>query len=340
MDALAGIERRIFTVDFLGRPIANFNNIKHLTCPFPDSRLAKVIWPNTVLPLYAARARLDLVHATTHYGTFVPSRYRNVITIHDVTPLLFPETHDRMQVYYHRHILPHVLKRVDAVITISEQSKQDILRCYGICESKVHVIYHGVDGRFSPEASTDTEFIRGLPSRYILNIGTIEARKNITRLIEAFALAREKGLPQTLLIGGVKGWRISDIEGIVERYALEGAVQFLGYVEENDIPPLYAKADFFIYPSIYEGFGLPILEAMASGTPVITSNRSSMLEVAGDAALFINPLDTAELAGKMLELAESADLRADLRCRGINWAARFSWEKTARETLAIYERTV
>ena len=270
----------------------------------------------------------------------MPCRYRNVITVTDVSPLLHPETHGRGQVMYHRFVLPLVLKRADAIVTISRSSKKDIVSCCRIDEDKVHVIHLGVDRRFVPDAAGESGFIKTLPERYILNIGTLEARKNLPRLLEAFAIARGKGLTHKLLIGGARGWRLSDLAGIVAKHKLEQDVVFLGYVEDADLPVLYGRADFFVYPSIYEGFGMPILEAMASGTPVITSNCSSMPEVAGDAALLVDPLDVNDLAAKMLDLAGSGDLRRALREKGIARAAQFSWDKTARETLAVYERTM
>jgi glycosyltransferase involved in cell wall biosynthesis len=326
------------TLDLGDRQVPGLENIPHCCYPSASGKLAKLVWPNLVLPQNAARDAFDLVHATTHYGTFVPCRYRNVITVTDVSPLLHPETHGRMQVQYHRHLLPFVLKRADVVLTISESSKKDIVRCCGIAEDKVEVILLGVDARFKPAAAADSEFIRNLPERFILNIGTLEARKNLPRLLEAFALARKKGLPHKLLIGGARGWRLSNLAGIVERHALENDVVFLGFVEDADLPALYGRAEFFVYPSSYEGFGMPILEAMACGTPVITSNCSSMPEVSGDAALLIDPFDVSDLAARMIELAASRDLRTSLCTRGLARAARFSWEKTAQETLAVYER--
>jgi glycosyltransferase involved in cell wall biosynthesis len=257
-----------------------------------------------------------------------------------VSPIIHPETHGRMQVAYHRHILPLVLKRADAILTISASSKKDIVSCYKIDEDKVHVIPLGVDRRFVADVSGESDFTRTLPERYILNVGTLEARKNLPRLLEAFAIARKKGLDRKLLIGGARGWRLSNLAGIVEKHSLGQDVQFLGFVEDANLPLLYRRADCFVYPSIYEGFGMPILEAMACGTPVITSNCSSMPEVAGDAALLVDPLDVEALATKMLELAADKDLHASLRARGIERAGRFSWEKTARETMAVYERTI
>ncbi len=336
LDEASDVERRFFTLDFLDRPMLGLRNIPHRIYPFPNTKLAKLFWPNLVLPRCAQRDGFDLVHATSHYGTFVGCDYRNVITVHDVTPVTHPETHGGLQVFYHRHVLPRVLRRADAVIAISESTKRDIIQCYGLPEAKIRVIHHGVEERFSPKAGAVGEFYRMLPERYILNIGTLEARKNLPRLLEAFASARKRGLPHKLLIGGASGWRLSNLAAIVERLGLEDAVVFLGFVEDRDLPALYARADFFVYPSLYEGFGMPILEAMASGTPVITSNCSSMPEVAGDAALLVDPRDPADIAAKMLALAGSAELREDLRLKGIANASRFTWRETAQRTLAVY----
>ncbi len=339
LDALAPASHRICTLDFLPRPVEGLSTIGHLTWSVPTGRLSKIVWPNLVLPRRAAGERFDLVHATTHYGTFMPCRYKNVITVTDVSPLLHPETHGRGQVLYHRHVLPQVLKRADAIITISHSSKRDIVACCRLAEERVQVIHLGVDERFVPTEGEESAFARSLPERYVLNIGTLEARKNLPRLLEAFASARSKGLPHKLLIGGARGWRLSNLAGIVERLRLEDDVVFLGFVDDADLPLLYSRAEFFVYPSIYEGFGMPVLEAMACGTPVITANCSSMPEVAGDAALLVDPLDVADLAARMLDLAGSADLRRSLREKGVARAAHFTWEKTARETVAVYERT-
>ncbi|MBK5273823.1 MAG: glycosyltransferase family 4 protein [Desulfuromonadales bacterium] len=336
-DGLADSSNRFHTIDFLDQPVAGLRTIEHTVYPLPTDMLVKIVWPNLVLPRRAARDSFDIIHATTHYGTFIPCCYKNVITVTDVSPLLHPETHGRGQVMYHRHILPQVLKRADAIVTISHSSKKDIVSCCRVAEEKVHVIHLGVDGRFVPNAAGENAFARTLPERYILNIGTLEARKNLPRLLEAYAIARGKGLPHKLLIGGARGWQLSDLAGIVEKYKLENDVVFLGFVEDADLPALYSGAEFFVYPSIYEGFGMPILEAMACGTPVITSNCSSMPEVAGDAALLVDPLDVNDLAARMLELAGSGELRRSLREKGVERTALFSWEKTARETLAVYE---
>jgi glycosyltransferase involved in cell wall biosynthesis len=340
LDALAAGDRQLFTIDYQDATFAGLANIPHLKYGGAANRPAKIIWPNLVLPCRAGRDGFDLIHATTHYGTLVPCRYKNVITVTDVSPLLHPETHGRLQVAYHRRLFPLVLKRADAVVTISASSKKDIVSACGIAEDKVHVIHLGVEPRFVPDAPEESEFARQLPERYILNIGTLEARKNLPRLLEAYAIARKRGLDRKLLIGGATGWRLSNLAAIVDKFGLEEDVNFLGYVKDEELPILYGRADFFVYPSLYEGFGLPILEAMACGTPVITSDCSSMPEVAGEAALLVDPLDVEALAEKMLELVSDKELAASLRARGIERAGRFTWEKTARQTVALYKRTI
>lgn len=335
-DELAEVDGNLFTVDLSAASVKGLQRIPHVTYASASGKLSKVIWPNLILPGKAAGDGFDLIHTTTHYGTFVPCKYRNVITVTDVSPLLHPETHGRMQVAYHRHILPAVLKRADAVVTISNSSKSDIVAACNIPDKKVHVVHLGVDARFSPAATSASDFANTLPERYILNIGTLEARKNLPRLLEAYAIARRKGLDRKFLIGGARGWRLSNLANIVEKYSLENDVQFLGFVDDADLPVLYGRADFFIYPSLYEGFGMPILEAMACGTPVITSNCSSMPEVAGNAALLVEPHDVNDMASKMMELAGSKDLCTGLRSAGLARAAEFTWNETARRTMAVY----
>jgi glycosyltransferase involved in cell wall biosynthesis len=267
----------------------------------------------------------------------MPCRYRNVITICDVTPLLFPGTHGRMNVWHHRLALPEILRRADRVITISNCSKRDIMRIYGLPDRKVSVTLLAADERFCPDpVGVPGSALAALPRPYILNVGTLEPRKNLEGLLRAFARACQAGVPHTLVITGARGWGRSRLAPLPRELGIADRVVFTGFVPDEDLPHLYAGADFFVYPSLYEGFGLPVLEAMASGTPVITSNLSSLPEVAGDAALLVDPRSEAELAGAMVRLAGEAGLGAALRVRGLDRAAEFSWRRTADETLAIY----
>lgn len=331
----------ICALDRETRVLPGLPEVSTLGLPGGGEKLAKLLWPNFFLPAGAAAAGCDLVHCTTPYGTFMPCRYRNVITICDVTPLLFPGTHGRLNVWHHRFALPAILRRADRIITISECSKRDIVRLYGVSPEKVAVTMLAADRRFSPHpAGLPGAAVAGLPRPYILNVGTLEPRKNLDGLLRAFAAARRSGLDHTLVIAGARGWGDSRLAPLVEELGLAGAVVFAGFIEDHDLPHLYTGADFFVYPSLYEGFGLPPLEAMACGCPVITSTVSSLPEVAGDAALLVNPHSEADLTDAIVRLAGDAGLRQALKEKGLKRSAGFSWEKTVEETLAVYSQVL
>jgi glycosyltransferase involved in cell wall biosynthesis len=331
----------ICALDREERLLPGLPGIQSRSFPGGGDRLAKLLWPNFVLPGRAAVAGCALVHCTTPYGTFMPCKYRNVITICDVTPLLFPGTHGRMNVWHHRFALPEILRRADRIVTISECSKRDIVRMYGVAAEKVTVTLLAADERFrlNPAGAPGTA-VAELPRPYILNVGTLEPRKNLDGLLRAFAAARRQGLSQALVITGARGWGKSRLAPLVAELGIADAVVFTGFVEDGDLPHLYAGADFFVYPSLYEGFGLPPLEAMACGTPVVTANCSSLPEVTGDAALLVDPRSEAELAAAMLRLAGDLDLRQDLRQRGLARAAEFSWAKTVATTWQVYQEVL
>jgi glycosyltransferase involved in cell wall biosynthesis len=178
----------------------------------------------------------------------------------------------------------------------------------------------------------------GLPRRFILYVGTIEPRKNLMRLMSAFADARQSGIPHHLVCVGPYGWASRDLSGRIESLGIENAVHFTGYVPFDHLPSIYNLADFFAFPSLYEGFGLPVVEAMASGLPVLTSNTSSLGEIAGDAAETIDPTDVDAMADAIRRLATDADLRRERSERGLRRARDFSWGQTAKEMLAVYHR--
>lgn len=297
-------------------------------------KLNKLVWPNLILPKGAIKAGIDIVHITNPYGTLRKTGYKNVITIHDVTPVLFPETQNRMHVLHHKLLLPYILKRADAVITDSYNSKQDIVRYYGVVDKKVRVIHLGVDETYRP-VSEKGRFVEGIKGPYILNVGTLEPRKNLITLLKAFKLAKAAGIPHKLVIAGLKGWGDTKIEREIK--GIESDIVLAGYLPQEELPGLYSFADLFIYPSLYEGFGLPPLEAMACGTPVITSNVSSLPEVVGDAAITVDPRDEKRLSEMILKVLADRELRESLKRKGLERARLFSWEKTAKETLKVYE---
>ncbi len=328
----------VVRIDREERLLEGLEEIPALVIP-GGGRLAKLTWANLQLPGGAERAGLDLVHVTTPYGSFRQTRFKKVITICDVTPLLFPETHGRLHVWHHRLALPAILRAADRIITISEASKRDIVRCCGVPDEKVSVTHlaASLPGLTPGLAGKDTVGSSGISGPYILNVGTLEPRKNLPVLLKAFAEARKKGLPHALVIVGANGWGESPIAALADELGISKHVQVSGFVDDQTLPRLYAGADFFVYPSLYEGFGLPVLEAMACGAPVITSNVSSLPEVAGNAALLVDPRSEAELVTALLTLAGDGALREDMRERGLSRAASFSWQRTAAETMKVYE---
>jgi glycosyltransferase involved in cell wall biosynthesis len=282
--------------------------------------------------------KVDLFHGTDHLLPRL-TRIKTVFTLHDLVFRFYPQTHKPLNRWFLTLMMPRFLKAADAVIAVSESTKSDAIRTYGLDEAKITVIYEGVSPHFrraSPEAIADVRHKYSLPDQFILSVGTIEPRKNLTSLLEAYHALRNEGFPLRLVIVGKKGWLYSGFFNRVHELGLEHEVIFPGFVPDGDLPALYSAADLFVFPSLYEGFGLPALEALACGTPVVCSNASSLPEVAGEAALLVNPGSVEALVRAMRDVSSKRELRDDLGARGPQQAARFNWRRTAQETLAVY----
>ncbi|MBK9121853.1 MAG: glycosyltransferase family 4 protein [Chloroflexi bacterium] len=289
----------------------------------------------------AARHGLDVIHDPVGVAPFGmgTGRARSVITIHDVIPLSFPGVSTRMDSLIYRHWLPFAARRVDRVLTVSEPSSADIRRHLGVKPDRIEVIAPGVNAQFRAASTADTSSVRekyDLPERFILSVGNVEERKNVRRVIEAYAQIRRSDLPHKLVIVGPHNWRFSEIIEAADLSAYRDDVRFTGYVDAADLPAIYRAAEVFAFPSLYEGFGLPVIEAMAAGTPTVTSNRSSLPEAAGDAALTVDPEDSSAIANAVTRLLTDPALADDLRTRGIARAAEFTWERMARAVLNSY----
>lgn len=301
---------------------------------------------NLALTWAASRYRLDVVHDPNGIAPFLgPSGgARRVVTIHDAFAYVCPDQHNWLDNWRYRWLLPQASHRADMVITVSECSRRDLIRYLGISPAKVRTTQEGVDARFRAVAdSAERRAVLAryqIDSSYLLYIGGLNARKNVARLLEAYALVRRLHPNVLLVIGGKRQWQTAEIEQTFRRLNLDDHVHFTGYLDDADLPALYSAAEGFVFPSLYEGFGLPPLEAMACGTPVVTSNASSLPEVVGDAALTVDPGDVEGLAAAIHRVLTDDPLRANLRQRGLMRAAQFRWERTARETLAIYEQTL
>ena len=284
----------------------------------------------------------DVAHFT---NSIVPlaSPVPTVVTIHDMSLTLYPRFHPLRRVLLNRPLVRLAARRVGAIITVSHSARRDILRLCDVAPERVHVVHEAAAPAFRPvtdPARLDAARARyGLPDRFLLYVGTIEPRKNLPRLIEAYGRRHRAGdLPWPLVCVGRYGWRSRDVEARVERLGLAGQVRFAGYVPFEDLPAIYSLADVFVFPSLHEGFGLPVIEAMACGTPVVAGDNSSLAEIASGAAQTVDVTDVDALGDAMAGLMASPERRERLARRGLQRARQFSWRRAARETLGVYGR--
>ena len=307
----------------------------------PDWSRSYSIREQLTIPLDLRREAVDLFHAP-HYVLPPLTPCKSVVTIHDCIHLRFPQyLPNRMGYVYARTSLWVATHRATRVLTVSETSKRDILRYFRVPESKIDVIYNALDERLG--MTPTEEEVNQVRERYqlhdpfLLYAGNIKPHKNLERLIEAFNTLRRGGLEHVkLLIIGDEISKYASLRRAVHRHKLHKHVRFFGFVSDNTLASLYRLASAFVFPSLYEGFGLPPLEAMAAGTPVITSNVSSLPEVVGDAALLIDPYEPDEIAAAMRRVLTEPGLRDDLRARGLARVQTFSWDRSVRRVREIY----
>lgn len=308
------------------------------TCPLPltDDWMAR-IWHRLRLPLPATwiTGKLDLFYAPDFLLPPLPRSVHTLVTVHDLSFMRHPETFPPQLHAYLTTAVPRSARRADHILTDSRWTRKDVIELLDIAPERVTALHLGVSGDFAPTPSPgekerlikDYQLSR---TPYILAVGTVQPRKNYLRLIEALDQVRRYADVQ-LIIAGKPAW-LSD--PILEAAAARPYVRLLGFVEDGDLPAFYRQARAFVYPSLYEGFGLPPLEAMACGTPVVASTASSVPEAVGDAGLLHDPLDTDDLAAALVRVLTDDTLRTELREKGAARAARFTWARTAREWLA------
>lgn len=295
-------------------------------------------------PALSAIEHLALLHSMAFVQPVV-TRVSSVVTVYDLTFLLFPYLFRPLNRLYLQWGTRFSLRRARQVIAISERTRQDLIRIYGLDPARVIVAPCGVDPAYcpSPADPAESEALKAryhLPERFILYLGTLEPRKNLPHLIRAYALARQSAALPKLVLAGGRGWYDEPIDRAIAESGVQEEIVVTGYFPGPDLPALYRAAEAFVYPSLYEGFGLPPLEAMACGTPVIVSNASSLPEVVGDAGIQIPPEDEQSLADALAEVAHNDSLREDLRHRGLAQAARFTWERTAQITAGVYRQVL
>jgi anaerobic magnesium-protoporphyrin IX monomethyl ester cyclase len=309
----------------------------------PARRVPRLVWMQTLAVTALREVEADVVHFTNGMLPLM-SPVPTVVTIHDMSLRLYPRYHPPRRVILNRPLVDLAARRADAIIAPSESAKADIVRLYHLDPKRVHVVYEAAAPSFTRVRDTAAlERVRaryGLADRIILYVGTIEPRKNLPMLIEAFAARRRSGeLGHQLVCVGPYGWLSRGIDEQITRSQVGDAIKFTGYVPFEDLPALYTLAEMFVYPSMYEGFGLPVVEAMACGVPVITGRTAALSEIGGGAIVEVDRIDPATLGRALVEIAASRDRREDLSGRGLARAESFSWRRAARESLEIYRET-
>jgi len=309
-------------------------------------RALTILWHRLRLPAPAElfTGRCDLFHSTD-FALPPTAGARTIVTVHDLTFLRYPEcAHPRLRAYL-ESVAPRSMRRADRIIADSEATRRDLIELLGAPAEKIGVVYGGIEDEFTaqgePAADAAVRRRHGLEKPYVFSVGTIEPRKNYALLLRAYArmLKKMKDAP-ILAIAGGKGWLYDDIFAEVVRCGLKERVRFLGFVPDSDLPALYRGAALFVFPSLYEGFGFPPLEAMACGCPVVCSNASSLPEVVGDAAVLAPPTDEAHWARAIRNTLNDSALRQKMKQRGLAQAARFTWTAAASRLWEEYQRVL
>lgn len=312
---------------------------KFFTLPF-----AKICWEQIILPFLLVKENINLYHAP---GFVLPlikqEKIKYVVTIADMTFFTHPKYHLQRKMWYFRAFIPSTLKKANKIITISENTKNNIVSLFPISPQKIVAIPLAADDMFTDKARViawqEKEILQkyNIKKPYLLFVGMLEPRKNITGILHAFEMLNEQDKKEiTLVIVGKKGWMYDDIFRYVKVHNLENNVLFTGYVQDNELPALYKNAVCFLYPSFYEGFGIPVIEAMACGCPVITSNTSSLKEISGEAAILVEPSDTNAIKKAIIEIITNTKKRKELSIKGKRQTKQFNWQKMAKETKELY----
>lgn len=318
-------------------------NINHISLPNTltfletDPIRSFITLPNLIKDL-----KPDLVIEPAHFGPFnLPKSIKRLTVIHDLTPLKFPSFHPIASVIAHKFLLPNIIKTANLLITNSKQTEKDLLAFFPRAKGKTHSIYLGKEDFFKPSYSEDILKSYKIKAPFFLSLGTIEARKNLITLLEAYRIFRSSRLEKIhLVIVGKFGWNSNKFYKKLLKHPFKEDIKLIGYAKRRDLPYLYSQAEAFIYPSFYEGFGLPVLEAMACGTACLISNQSSLPEVGGDAALYFDPNSSQDLKDLMQEVMDQDELKKNLKEKSLKQAQKFSWENFAQQLLLIINKEI
>ena len=320
-------------------------NFREVLCPIRASfRPARVVWEQLFLPFQVKRYRIDVLHSPGYTApVMVPCC--SVVTIHDMNCFYYPEDFSKLTTFFLKLLVPAAARRSNEIITVSRSSKKDIVQILKIPENKICVIYEAGSSHLSVPIAIKNKLREkfkerhGIDRKFILAVSVSHPHKNLHRLIEAYdILYKRYQIDRQLLIVGTEGRAQSVLVNLTKERSLEKRIIFTGWIPDEDLSLLYSEAELFVFPSLFEGFGIPLLEAMAHVTPVVSSNTTSLPEVVGDAAFLVDPYNVEEIAEAMYRVLTEENLRVNLAKKGLKRVSQFCWEKTAKETLAVYKR--
>lgn len=340
--ALGRVDSRHRFIAFINDPHFQAEGVHLVRTRWPAARpLARILWEQTVQPLALKRMDADLVHGLVNVLPLAANA-PGVVTVHDLSFVHMPEKFPPAKRFYLERLCRASVHKARRVIAVSRQTAEDLISCFDVKADRIEVVYNGVAAHFRPqqEGEPPAALAQFQVRPFLLYVGTLEPRKNLVRLVDAFARWRQmrpSAQEVDLVLAGAKGWYHQAIFRRVQELDLGPVVHFPGFIRAQELPFWYRAAAAFVYPSLFEGFGLPVLEAMACGTPVICSDAASLGEVAGDAALIAGAEDTRAWVAALDALFTQPGLAQDLARRGLARAQRFTWERTAAETIAVYE---
>lgn len=328
------------------------SNNKHVSLGIESSKLINNKYPYKVIRRlmgpnffhdFPIANGYDIFHGTNFLLFNTPKTTKNILTIHDLAFLYYPEVTDDKTYRHHKLWLPYSIERADHIITVSENTKRDVIELYGVSEKDITVTYLGYNENLRSFNTMENKelinFRQALPPNYFLFVGTIEPRKNLLTLIRILCkLKQETNIQHKLVLVGKKGWKSEDIYNEVHKNKLENDVIFLGFIDNDELTLLYKNADLFLFPSIYEGFGLPVVEAMKLGTPVVCSKSSCLPEVVDQAGILVDPFDEDKWVEEILKLLNDENRYTFYRQEGLRRAKYFTWGSTAIKTKQLYER--
>ena len=297
----------------------------------------RVFYEIFLLNKWTKQNNISLYHATNYIVPFF-LKSKVVLTVHDLIAIDYPKLCKNTSVVYFNLFLRRSLKKAIRVITVSETVKKDIVMRYGIPQGKIKVVPLAVDKSFKRQLDFNVKRKYDLPEKYLLFVGNLEAKKNLNRLINAFELLKkENAIEHQLVLVGKKGWKTGNLKRKTKQLGLKDQVRFLGYVPKEDLPTIYSLADLFVFPSIYEGFGIPPLEAMSCETPVLISSHGASPEVCEDAGFIVDPYCIKDIAKGIMTILTNKELQRTLIHKGKEQVKKYSWNKTALETIKVYE---